>query len=175
MWVFRTCYAANCRPDALMKEQLVEMTGLSPRVIRVWFQNKRCKDKKRVILMKQINTKRYDIKKKKKKKSIYQGELFLLQEKQMALQGLSGVPMVASSPIRHDGGPIGVGVNGPLDVTAYQAPWKTLSEFALTHDLERVDPSTPGYQQLLQQRLDILFDFLIGCLKISLYQYKSLL
>jgi hypothetical protein len=43
----RTCYAANPRPDALMKEQLVEMTGLSPRVIRVWFQNKRCKDKKK--------------------------------------------------------------------------------------------------------------------------------
>lgn len=50
----RTCYAANPRPDALMKEQLVEMTGLSPRVIRVWFQNKRCKDKKKSILMKQI-------------------------------------------------------------------------------------------------------------------------
>jgi len=33
----RTCYGANPRPDALMKEQLVEMTGLSPRVIRVWF------------------------------------------------------------------------------------------------------------------------------------------
>lgn len=49
----RTCYAANSRPDALMKEQLVEMTGLSPRVIRVWFQNKRCKDKKKTILMKQ--------------------------------------------------------------------------------------------------------------------------
>lgn len=32
----RTCYNANPRPDALMKEQLVEMTGLSPRVIRVW-------------------------------------------------------------------------------------------------------------------------------------------
>ncbi|XP_006607042.1 insulin gene enhancer protein isl-1-like, partial [Glycine max] len=30
----RTCYNANPRPDALMKEQLVEMTGLSPRVIR---------------------------------------------------------------------------------------------------------------------------------------------
>ncbi|CAL4066101.1 unnamed protein product, partial [Meganyctiphanes norvegica] len=43
----RACYTANCRPDALMKEQLVEMTGLSPRVIIVWFQNKRCKDKKR--------------------------------------------------------------------------------------------------------------------------------
>jgi insulin gene enhancer protein ISL-1 len=49
----RTCYNANPRPDALMKEQLVEMTGLSPRVIRVWFQNKRCKDKKKAILMKQ--------------------------------------------------------------------------------------------------------------------------
>lgn len=50
----RTCYNANPRPDALMKEQLVEMTGLSPRVIRVWFQNKRCKDKKRMILTKQM-------------------------------------------------------------------------------------------------------------------------
>jgi len=50
----RTCYGANPRPDALMKEQLVEMTGLSPRVIRVWFQNKRCKDKKRSMLMKQL-------------------------------------------------------------------------------------------------------------------------
>lgn len=37
----RACYGVNPRPDALMKEQLVEMTSLSPRVIRVWFQNKR--------------------------------------------------------------------------------------------------------------------------------------
>lgn len=47
----RTCYNANPRPDAMMKEQLVEMTGLSPRVIRVWFQNKRCKDKKRATFI----------------------------------------------------------------------------------------------------------------------------
>ena len=45
----RTVYASNPRPDALLKEHLVEMTGLSPRVIRVWFQNKRCKDKKKTI------------------------------------------------------------------------------------------------------------------------------
>ena len=45
--LLKSCYSANPRPDALMKEQLVEMTGLSPRVVRVWFQNKRCKDKKR--------------------------------------------------------------------------------------------------------------------------------
>ena len=45
----RTVYASNPRPDALLKEHLVELTGLNPRVIRVWFQNKRCKDKKRSI------------------------------------------------------------------------------------------------------------------------------
>ena len=50
----RTCYGANPRPDALMKEQLVEMTGLSPRVIRVWFQNKRCKDKKKSMMLKHL-------------------------------------------------------------------------------------------------------------------------
>ncbi len=48
--LLKTCYHANPRPDALMKEQLVEMTGLSPRVVRVWFQNKRCKDKKKMAL-----------------------------------------------------------------------------------------------------------------------------
>ncbi|XP_066921614.1 insulin gene enhancer protein ISL-2B-like [Clytia hemisphaerica] len=47
--ILKTCYTANPRPDALMKEQLVEMTGLSLRVIRVWFQNKRCKDKKKSV------------------------------------------------------------------------------------------------------------------------------
>jgi hypothetical protein len=41
----RTCYGANPRPDAVMKERLVEMTHLSPRVIRVWFQNKRTNKK----------------------------------------------------------------------------------------------------------------------------------
>ena len=49
--MLRACYNANPRPDALMKEQLVEMTGLNPRVIRVWFQNKRCKDKKKNMLV----------------------------------------------------------------------------------------------------------------------------
>lgn len=50
--LLKSCYAANPRPDALMKEQLVEMTGLSPRVVRVWFQNKRCKDKKKMCMQK---------------------------------------------------------------------------------------------------------------------------
>lgn len=45
----RSVYSNNPRPDALLKEQLCELTGLSPRVIRVWFQNRRCKDKKKAI------------------------------------------------------------------------------------------------------------------------------
>lgn len=49
--ILKKCYQVNARPDALVKEQLVEMTGLNARVIRVWFQNKRCKDKKRQIQM----------------------------------------------------------------------------------------------------------------------------
>lgn len=52
IWIIssnRNFYKQNPRPDALMKEQIVEMSGLSPRVIRVWFQNKRCKDKKTQI------------------------------------------------------------------------------------------------------------------------------
>ncbi|CAF1580621.1 unnamed protein product, partial [Didymodactylos carnosus] len=45
----KSCYAYNPRPDALLKEQLCDMTGLNSRVIRVWFQNKRCKDKKKNV------------------------------------------------------------------------------------------------------------------------------
>lgn len=118
----RTCYNANPRPDALMKEQLVEMTGLSPRVIRVWFQNKRCKDKKRSIMMKQIQQQQ--------------------QEKNGGrLHGpLQGVPMVASSPVRHES-PMQA---NPVEVQSYQPPWKALSEFAMQSELEH-----PPFQQLM--------------------------
>ncbi|XP_073730839.1 ISL LIM homeobox 1b [Misgurnus anguillicaudatus] len=58
--MLQTCYSANPRPDALMKEQLVEMTGLSPRVIRVWFQNKRCKDKKRSLMIRHTQNQHED-------------------------------------------------------------------------------------------------------------------
>ncbi|XP_018111124.1 insulin gene enhancer protein ISL-2 isoform X2 [Xenopus laevis] len=116
----RTCYGANPRPDALMKEQLVEMTGLSPRVIRVWFQNKRCKDKKRSIFMKQLQQQQ-------------------LSDK-TSLQGLTGTPMVAGSPIRHDSAVQGSAV----EVQTYQPPWKALSDFALQSDLDQ-----PAFQQLV--------------------------
>ncbi|KAK5935034.1 hypothetical protein CgunFtcFv8_020432 [Champsocephalus gunnari] len=120
----RTCYNANPRPDALMKEQLTEMTSLSPRVIRVWFQNKRCKDKKRTILMKQMQSQHHS------DKSI---SLF-------NLQGLTGTPLVAGSPIRHESSMQG----NPVEVQTYQPPWKALSEFALQSDLDQ-----PAFQQLV--------------------------
>uniref|UniRef100_A0A8C7V854 ISL LIM homeobox 2b n=6 Tax=Salmonidae TaxID=8015 RepID=A0A8C7V854_ONCMY len=120
----RTCYNANPRPDALMKEQLVEMTGLSPRVIRVWFQNKRCKDKKRSILMKQLQQQQHS----DKTVSIF------------SLQGLTGTPLVARSPIRHDNTVQG----NSVEVQTYQPPWKALSEFALQSDLDQ-----PAFQQLV--------------------------
>ncbi|XP_041103031.1 insulin gene enhancer protein ISL-1-like isoform X3 [Polyodon spathula] len=116
----RTCYNANPRPDALMKEQLVEMTGLSPRVIRVWFQNKRCKDKKRSILMKQLQQQQPNDK--------------------SNIQGMTGTPMVAASPERHDGG---LQAN-PVEVQSYQPPWKVLSDFALQSDIDQ-----PAFQQLV--------------------------
>lgn len=116
----RTCYNANPRPDALMKEQLVEMTGLSPRVIRVWFQNKRCKDKKRSILMKQLQQQQPNDK--------------------TNIAGMTGTPMVAQSPERHDGG---LQAN-PVEVTSYQPPWKVLSDFALQSDIDQ-----PAFQQLV--------------------------
>uniref|UniRef100_A0A4W6FPA2 ISL LIM homeobox 2 n=1 Tax=Lates calcarifer TaxID=8187 RepID=A0A4W6FPA2_LATCA len=120
----RTCYNANPRPDALMKEQLVEMTGLSPRVIRVWFQNKRCKDKKKSILMKQLQQQQHS----DKTVSIFN------------LQGLTGTPLVAGSPIRHESTVQG----NPVEVQTYQPPWKALSEFALQSDLDQ-----PAFQQLV--------------------------
>ncbi|XP_015279053.1 PREDICTED: insulin gene enhancer protein ISL-2 [Gekko japonicus] len=116
----RTCYAANPRPDALMKEQLVEMTGLSPRVIRVWFQNKRCKDKKKSILMKQLQQQQHNDK--------------------ASLQGLTGTPLVAGSPIRHDSAVQG----NAVEVQTYQPPWKALSDFALQSELDQ-----PAFQQLV--------------------------
>ncbi|XP_063980609.1 insulin gene enhancer protein ISL-1 isoform X1 [Diachasmimorpha longicaudata] len=129
----RTCYAANPRPDALMKEQLVEMTSLSPRVIRVWFQNKRCKDKKKTIAMKQ-----------QMQQEKYSG---FQDGRKLGFGGMHGIPMVASSPVRHES-PIGM---TPLEVQAYQPPWKALSDFALHTDLERMDPNAPSFHHLVSQ------------------------
>nr|BAE06522.1 transcription factor protein [Ciona intestinalis] len=131
----RTCYAANCRPDALMKEQLTEMTGLSSRVIRVWFQNKRCKDKKRSIALKQIQEQQAKQQHNNEQGNNVQG-----------LSGMNGVPMVASEPVRNDNS---VSV-APVEVRNYQQPaWKALSDFALQSEIEQ-----PAFQQLMNNFSD---------------------
>lgn len=56
------------------------------------------------------------------------------------LQGLTGTPLVAGSPIRHESTVQG----NPVEVQTYQPPWKALSEFALQSDLDQ-----PAFQQLV--------------------------
>lgn len=60
---------------------------------------------------------------------------------------MHGIPMVASSPVRHES-PIGI---TPQEVLAYQPPWKALSDFALNTDLERLDPNAPSFHHLVSQ------------------------
>lgn len=154
-----------------MKEQLVEMTGLSPRVIRVWFQNKRCKDKKKTIQMKM------QMQQEKVRfftsicpvsgscwilSYIFKYQTFSSQDgRKLGYGAMQGVPMVASSPVRHDSP---LNMHG-LEVTAYQPPWKALSEFALHADFElKFDSNThnPAFQQLVNQVYSIMNDLLFG-------------
>lgn len=65
----------------------------------------------------------------------------------MGYGSMQGIPMVASSPVRHDS-PLGM---NQIDVQSFQPPWKALSEFALHSDLDRVDTSQPHFQQLVNQ------------------------
>ncbi|XP_051894253.1 insulin gene enhancer protein ISL-1-like [Pristis pectinata] len=102
----RTCYAANPRPDALMKQQLIEMTGLSSRVIRVWFQNKRCKDKKKSVLQKHTDQFNRD---------------------KMDIRGLVGTLMVAMSPLPQKGDL----QCSPIEVHKCHPPWEDLKDFTL--------------------------------------------
>ncbi|KAI6178598.1 Zinc finger and Homeobox domain containing protein [Aphelenchoides besseyi] len=78
--ILKHMYTQNQRPDGATKEKLVEQTGLNQRVIRVWFQNKRCKDKKRQTALREQQEH---------------------QEKEQTLHGvrMSGIgPIVALSP-----------------------------------------------------------------------------
>lgn len=63
---------------------------------------------------------------------------------------MQGIPMIASSPVRHDSP---LNLQG-IDVQTYQPPWKALSDFALHADLDSngaINTQTPAYQQLVNQ------------------------
>lgn len=69
----------------------------------------------------------------------------------MGYGAMSGIPMVASSPVRHDSP---LNMQHGLEVTAYQPPWKALSDFALHADLDNngaVNTHTPAFQHLVNQ------------------------
>ena len=63
---------------------------------------------------------------------------------------MHGIPMVATSPVRHDS-PVGPGMIGSSDIQSYEPPWKALSDFALHTDLDRLNPNTPHFQHLVNQ------------------------
>lgn len=65
----------------------------------------------------------------------------------MGYGSMQGIPMVASSPVRHES-PLGM---NPIEVTSYQPPWKALSDFALHTDLDRMDAGAPPFQHLVSQ------------------------
>ena len=72
--------------------------------------------------------------------------------RKLGFGGMHGIPMVASSPVRHESS---IGIT-PLEVQAYQPPWKALSDFALHTDLDRLDPNTPSFHHLVSQVIDRL-------------------
>ena len=86
--------------------------------------------------------------------------VYLMQDgRKLGFGSMQGIPLIASSPVRHGesspggsggGGSGGGGIN-PVEVHAFAPPWKALAEFALHNDLERIDPSAPHFQQLINQ------------------------
>merc|ERR1719445_82564 len=78
----------------------------------------------------------------------------------MGYGAMHGIPMVATSPVRHDspvGGPGGVGGPGNpgpgVDIQSYEPPWKALTDFALHTDLDRLNGPPPHgqFQHLVNQ------------------------
>ena len=60
---------------------------------------------------------------------------------------MHGIPMVATSPVRHDS-PVGM---NPIEIQSYEPPWKALTDFALHTDLDRLNPNAPHFQHLVNQ------------------------
>ena len=62
---------------------------------------------------------------------------------------MHGIPMVATSPVRHES-PVGM---NPVEIHSYEPPWKALTDFALHTDLDRLNNAGPGpqFQHLVNQ------------------------
>lgn len=76
--------------------------------------------------------------------------IFLQEGRKLGYGAMQGIPMIASSPVRHDSP---LNLQG-IDVQTYQPPWKALSDFALHADLDSngaINTHTPAFQQLVNQ------------------------
>ncbi|XP_023339750.1 insulin gene enhancer protein isl-1 isoform X2 [Eurytemora carolleeae] len=102
--ILTACFQHNPKPDALLK--LVEMTGLNARVIRVWFQNRRCKEHKRVKAEVLISRK---------------------DHQKIGYGSMNGIQMIATSPVRQDSP---VDMSG-VDISGFHPPWHSMQEFQL--------------------------------------------
>ena len=61
---------------------------------------------------------------------------------------MHGIPMVATSPVRHES-PVGM---NPVEIHSYEPPWKALTDFALHTDLDRLNNAGgPQFQHLVNQ------------------------
>ena len=70
--------------------------------------------------------------------------LFLQEGRALGYSAMPGVPMVATSPMRHDLS--AMSPNGGQPIHSYEPPWKALCDFALHSDLDR-----PGYNHLVSE------------------------
>ena len=71
--------------------------------------------------------------------------------RKMGYGAMHGIPMVATSPVRHDS-PVGM---NPIEIQSYEPPWKALTDFALHTDLDRLNPNAPHFQHLVNQVGDV--------------------
>ena len=79
--------------------------------------------------------------------------IFQLQDgRKLGYGGMNGIPMVATSPVRHHDSP----VMNPVEIHSYEPPWKALTDFALHTDLDRLNNGPPPpvggqFQHLVNQ------------------------
>ena len=70
--------------------------------------------------------------------------------RKLGYSAMHGIPMVATSPVRHES-PVGM---NPVEIQSYEPPWKALTDFALHTDLDRLNgppPHPPQFQHLIGQ------------------------
>lgn len=63
---------------------------------------------------------------------------------------MHGIPMIASSPVINDPSMIPSMANQPVDVQHFEAPWKSLYDFASNLDPDKIG-RYPQFQPLSQQ------------------------